>query len=681
VDRQGTSEKRVIWRGGFRPDIEGVRAVAMSCALLAHGGVAVAAGGYVGVDMFYVISGFLITGLLMREVEKRGTIDLVNFYARRARRLLPMATLVVGATVILALLILPPARQLTVSGDAIASSLYFANWRFTAQAADYFAPITETSPLQHYWSLGVEEQFYFVWPLLLLAATMLLGRVAGISRRAVLIVAVLVTAASFAYSVIYTQEAPNQAYFSTFTRAWELGIGAVMALVALPVVGRWAAACIAGLGLGAIALATLLYSDATPYPGVAALMPVLGTAAIVFAGTSGHMVGPLRILASPPVRYFGRISYSTYLWHWPVLIFATELWGPLSPWQAGIAIAVAIALAAVSYHTVEYPFTHSKRLAAVPRRSLALGAGCAVAGVIAALVLVRAQPQVDVLDPEEVEGAAALAYQAEPQKQAHALRPDPLRASNDRGRLTDDGCLVAREVVESPECTYGPKRPTATVALFGDSHAAHFFPAVERIGEREDWRIVGLTKMGCAPGDATVWNGRLGRPYTECDEWREHALERIAKEKPDLTIVSTASFYTVVEDDERLEGDENGRAREAAFTRTLRRLAESSERVVVIGDVPHAPFDVSDCVSENLDSLDECAFRIDERRNTDAFDRRAARRVAGVKLVEITDVLCAKGICRAVIGNAVTYRGSNHLTATFSRTLAPVLRKKLPDLG
>ncbi|HEY8466493.1 MAG TPA: acyltransferase family protein [Solirubrobacterales bacterium] len=669
----------MVWRGGFRPDIEGLRAIAVGCVLLAHGGVALAAGGFVGVDIFYVISGFLITGLLMREVEKRGTVNLLGFYARRARRLLPAATLVIGVTVILALLLLPPARQLTVSGDAIASSLYFSNWRFTAQAADYFAPFSETSPLQHYWSLAVEEQFYLAWPLLMLVGALLLGRLTGARRRAVLAVAVAVTAASFAYSVAYTQEAPSQAYFSTLTRAWELGVGAILALVALPVVGRRIAAALAGLGLGMVGLATVLYSGTTPYPGVAALLPVLGTAAVLVAGASGQIAGPLRALTSRPVRYLGRISYSTYLWHWPVLIFAAEIWGPLSPLQAGIAIAAAVALAAATYHAVERPFMRSRRLRVAPRRSLALGAGCAVAGVIAALVLVRAQPEIDVLDADDVKGAAALSYQTEPQREARALRPNPLEASKDRGRLTDDGCLVGREAVESPECAYGPDDPAATVALFGDSHAAHFFPALERLGEREDWRIVGLTKMGCTPADVTVWNGRLGAPYTECDEWREHALRRIDKEKPDMTIVSTASFYTVVEGGERLE-EGSAEAREDGLVRTLKRLTESSGEVVVIGDVPHAPFEVSECVTENLDSLDECAFDIDDRRNTDGFDRRAARRVDGVKLVEVTDVLCAKGTCRAVIGDAVTYRGSNHLTATFSRTLAPVLREKLPDL-
>jgi peptidoglycan/LPS O-acetylase OafA/YrhL len=679
TDEAVTNEKRVIWRGGFRPDIEGLRAVAMSCALLAHGGVAVAAGGYIGVDMFYVISGFLITGLLMREVEKRGTINLVNFYARRARRLLPAATLVVGVVVVLSLILLPPARQLTVSGDAIASSLYFANWRFTAQAADYFAPISETSPLQHYWSLGVEEQFYFMWPIILLAAVFLLGRFIPIKRGAALMVAFVLTAASFAYSITYTQEAPSQAYFSTFTRAWELGIGAILALVAIPVVSRWKAATIAGVGLGMIALATILYSGATPYPGVAALLPVFGTAAIIFAGTSGQMAGPLRVLATPPVRYFGRISYSTYLWHWPALIFATEIWGPLALWQAAIAIAVAIGLASLTYHTVERPFTRSKRLAVLPRRSLALGAGCAVAGVIAALVLVRATPEIDTISADEVQGAAALAYQTEPQKEAKGLRPNPLEASADRGRLVDDGCLVQREVIESPQCTYGPKAGSKKVVLFGDSHAAHFFPALERIGNREGWSLIGLTKMGCGPADVEVWNGRLGRPYEECTEWRERTFERIEREQPDLTIVSSASFYTVVEDGERLE-EGNAEAREEGFKRSLERLTESSDKVVVIGDIPHAPFEVSDCVSENLKSLDECTFGLDERRNQDPFDRRAAEAVDGVKLIEVNDVLCPDDECRAVIGDAVTYRGSNHLTGTFARTLGPVLNSRLPDL-
>lgn len=668
----------VIWRGGFRPDVEGLRAVAMSCALLAHGGVAVAAGGYIGVDMFYVISGFLITGLLMRELEREGRIHLLDFYARRARRLLPAATFVIGVIVVFSLLLLPPARQLTVAGDVIASSLYFANWRFTAQSADYFAPVTETSPLQHYWSLGVEEQFYLVWPLILLATVLLMGRYVRVARKPALAVVLALSAASLLYSAIYSYSSPNQAYFSTFTRAWELGAGAILALVPLPRLGRVAAGALAGLGLAMIAAATLLYSAATPYPGVAGLLPVLGTAAVIVSGTSGRMTGPLRVVGAAPVRYFGRISYSTYLWHWPVLIFATATFGELALWQSAIAIAVAIGLASLTYHTVERPFMRSQFLSRVPRRSLAFGAGCVACSVIAALVLVRAQPNIDTISADEVQGASALAYQTEPQRRPNqGLRPNPLKASADRGRLVEDGCLVQREVTESPACTYGGARAKAKVVLFGDSHAAHFFPALERIAERRNWRLTGLTKMGCAPADVLVWNNRLGRAYDECVEWRRNALERIVRERPDLVVVSGASFYSVMEDDERLE--DSTPVLEERLVRTLERIRESGAKVVLIGDIPHAPFEVSDCVSENLDSLDECAFPYEERRNRDPFDRRAAKRVRGVKVVEVTDALCPRGLCRAVIGDALTYRGSNHLTATYSRTLAPFLERKLPD--
>ena len=667
----------MVWRGGFRPDIEGLRGVAIGCVLLAHGGLAIAAGGYVGVDVFYVISGFLITGLLMRELEREHRISLIDFYARRARRLLPMATLVVAVVVLLSLVILPPARQLTVSGDAIASSLYFANWHFSAQSADYFAPLTETSPLQHYWSLGVEEQFYLAWPLVLMAAVLLLGPRVRVARGRAFVIALAITAASLLYSALYTEASPNQAYFSTFTRAWELGVGAILALVPIPRLGpRWAAA-LAGVGLAMIAAATLIYTDATPYPGLAALLPVLGAAAVILAGTSGIASGPLRALGWTPVRYLGRISYSAYLWHWPVLIVATELFGSLALWQGALAIAFALALSSLSYHAVERPFMRSRRLARPPRRSLAFGACCAACGVIAALVLVRAQPEIDTLDADEVQGAAALAHQVEPQRKAKALSPNPLRASADRSRASDDGCLVGREELQSPKCAYGPGKARAEVVLFGDSHAAHFFPALERIAERRRWRVTVLTKMGCAPADALVWNARIGGPYEECVEWRGHALERMERERPDLVVLSGASFYTVVEDGKRLS--DSAAALEDGLVRTLKRIRRSGARVALIGDIPHAPFDVPDCVSENLDALDECAFPHSERRNTSEFDRRAAKRVPGVRLVEVTDALCPRGLCRAVIGDALTYRGSNHLTATFSRTLAPLLNRRLPD--
>ena len=217
------------------------------------------------------------------------------------------------------------------------------------------------------------------------------------------------------------------------------------------------------------------------------------------------------------------------------------------------------------------------------------------------------------------------------------------------------------------------------MVLFGDSHAAQFFPALRRIGAREGWRLVSLTKSACTPADVELWSQRLGRLYEECAEWRERALERIGEERPDMTIVSGASLYSVAEDGERLEG-RNSKALEAGLVRTLERLRAASRKVVVIADIPYPPFDVPACVSEHLDALDECAFDIAERRNAKPFDRRAAKAVKGVRLVEVTDAICPRGLCRAVIGDALTYRDATHLSATFVRTLAPLLEARLPDL-
>ena len=400
--------------------------------LLCHAGLPFFAGGYVGVDVFFVISGFLITRLLLGELESTGGISLRRFYARRARRLLPLSAVLLASVGILSLLLLSPVRAVEVSGDIVSSALYTANWHFAAQSVDYFAQDIEPSPVLHLWSLAIEEQFYVVWPSLLLAVTWLWRRRGGSVRPAHLgdagdrprrLASLL--------GVQLTDDQPAAAYFSTFGRAWELASGRRWRCSGRCASAALAAAAIGWAGLAAIVYAAFAFDATTPFPGTAALLPTLGTACLILAGASLYgqaKAGPAGLLSLAPVRYVGRISYSWYMWHWPALIFAAAIWGP-SRSPAGLARRRRLLIPTVAtHHLIEDPVRLSRALARRPNRALAVGVGCMAIGVCAGVGLSDAQPTLDTAPLADVKGAAALAEQPRPQQRADAVRPNPLRA-------------------------------------------------------------------------------------------------------------------------------------------------------------------------------------------------------------------------------------------------------------
>jgi peptidoglycan/LPS O-acetylase OafA/YrhL len=665
---------------GFRADIEGLRAVAIAVVLLSHANLPFARGGYVGVDVFFVISGYLITGLLARELERSGTISLRQFYARRARRILPLAALVLIAVVGASAIVLSPVRQGIVAGDVAASATYVVNWLFATRALDYFAD-GAASPVQHYWSLAIEEQFYLVWPGLLLLVTWQLRRLGRDVRSALLATVVVVAVASFAYSAWFTPQMPNQAYFSTLTRAWELGLGAAIALLSVPRPPRPVAEILAWGGLASIAYATVSFGAHTEFPGTAALVPTLGAAALIVASAcSPSALG--RALSARPCRYVGRISYGWYLWHWPALIFAAEVIGPLSVAQSCLVVAAAWAPTALSHWIVEKPLHHSEAIRRRPRRAVALWSICtatALAGALALTAMIPSYPRA-----RHVEGAAALVGKhPRLETTVSVIRPSPLDAAADRGPLAADSCFLDHQATRSPSCTYGHRSSSRAVLLFGDSHATQYFPPLERLAQDRGWRLIMLTKTACAPATVSLYSGMLGRDYTECDRWREQSLRRIeTEERPKLVVVSSAppGIYKPLSGRRELTGTAGEMQLKDGYIDTLRRLKATGARVAVIKDPAQPPQDIPSCVSESFQELDRCAFRLPGDYG-DTFDAQASAAVRAVKLVKLTGALCPDGLCPAVIGGALVYRTRGHLTATFAATLAGELGRKLPAVG
>lgn len=716
-DLQRPAAPRRETGSAHRGDVEGLRAVAVVAVVLFHAGVPGVHGGYVGVDVFFVLSGFLITGLLLAELRRTGTVSLRTFWARRARRLLPLATVVSLATLAASWLLLTPLEVRQIARDALWSGLFAMNLLLARDGVDYLADDAE-SPYQHYWSLGVEEQFYLVWPvavLLLVLAVRWASRrrtlpaghdgsagsgLPASTTRVLLVVTSVAVAASFAWGVWLTQSSQPLAYFQPFSRAWELGVGALLALAAPALAGlpgrvRDVAAV---LGLATVVAAALVLDEGTPFPGTAALLPVLGTAAVVAAGTGGgSRLGTL--LGARPLRTLGRLSYGWYLWHWPVLVLAPRALGGDPGLVGRLALSLlALGLAWLTYALVEDPVRRHRLLAADPARSLAVGALCvalaAGTGVASAAMVPEVRgtaaprPPVATAEAEQVQvGALDEVDVRQAVRQAERLDGLPANlepvledAQDDVARaVADDGvsCMVAVEhedVSRSPggSCVFGshPDGDT-TVVLAGDSHAYQWYPAVQQIAERRGWRLVVMTKAGCPLYDVSIDLASLRRAYTECDVWREQAMDRIEAEEPDLVVVSAAVFSPRGDDFTRRWADGV-----ATTTRDLRRATGAT--VVALADTPNPAEDVPTCLAEHLDDVQQCAVGRDEAL-LDPQRRQATARAAaeaGAVVVDPVPWFC-RSTCPPVIGNAPAYHDDDHISATYAAQLAPLLDERL----
>jgi peptidoglycan/LPS O-acetylase OafA/YrhL len=709
-----------VEREGFRPDLEGLRAIAVTLVLLYHAAVPGFGGGYVGVDVFFVLSGFLITGLLLRELASSGTISLASFYARRLRRLLPAVALLILVTVIASVIVLSPLRAGEVAADGVAASLYASNLRFALQATDYLQSELAPSPLLHLWSLGVEEQFYLFWPALVLLAT---G--AGANRPArVGAIAAVVLVGSFALSLWLTTASAPWAFFSLPSRAWELAIGALLAvgatrLAALP--PRLAAGA-GWLGLGMVGAAGLVIDTSIPFPGIAALLPTIGTALAILPGMRGQTLQPAGLLGWRPARFLGRISYSLYLWHWPLLVLPTAVAGVTLalPVRVGLMLA-AIPIAYASQRWLEDPIRRGRLVGLVPRRTLGLAAALsiAVAATSFGLGFVTTQRLAAASDGPGADAGAeatlpALGGLAAPPAPPSGTAPSPavdptaapgtpmpsgveryppppagpvpanllpalIAARADIPAIYDDGCHLSQPATTIPECVFGAAGSPTSVVLFGDSHAAQWFPALERLASERSWRLVSLTKSGCTPAAITVWNESMKRAYTECDDWREAAFERMREEQPDLVIVSTSHPYPAADRNGPAPAD-GGTALAGGLTTTLRRLLPLATAVALLGDTPKFDFDPPDCLSTHLDDALACAEPRKEMVDAAWVTTEASLAAdAGAAFVDPTGWACPTDPCATVIGRFLVYRDTHHLATPYVTALRDRLAAALPD--
>jgi peptidoglycan/LPS O-acetylase OafA/YrhL len=685
----------------FRLDIQGIRAIAVLLVVANHIAPGALPGGYIGVDVFFVVSGYLITTLLVREGESSERISLGGFYARRARRILPAATVVTIATAVASLLTLALLRTQTILTDVVWATFFAANVRLASTGTDYFAQGQPPSPLRHYWSLAVEEQFYLAWPLLLMLCLLWVHRRGGsrngatLRRTAGALLAVVVVL-SLIWSAWDTYASPVSAYFSTFARAWELGIGAACAL--LPRGLRLPDTVRNGLaigGLGAIAVSTMVLTEATPFPGTAALLPVLGTAALIVAGEGGRSTAVGRTLAAGPLVLIGDWSYSIYLWHWPVIVLVRSNLGPErfgSITVRLLTLAVVFALSWATFKWVETPFRTGRRWRRTGRALLIYPVSVAAA---LATVLVASQDLSYRLgewsDEPAIEAADYQGSELGEDSYVALVRASVLAAKDGRAVPSDltPGLLDLRSQTASlgtcdyrtgttDLCPIGDPAAERSIVVLGDSHARALSPAIEEIGRKHGYRVYVLVYSGCTATVLQQIDHHTGRLFTGCETFKDWAMDTVATLSPDLVVVSTAAGRLVdPETGETVAGAEHYALLEQGWTELFEQLKADTVQVFVVGNTPKLPLETGVCLSNGHPDLGDCAFPPGRVAAHEARTSFAAAEAAGVGFVDASKWFCAQGLCPSVVGNYITMRDSHHMTPDYSRWLATPLADEL----
>ncbi len=670
-------------RSRRRPEIQALRALAVLTVVLYHVWPESMPGGFVGVDVFFAISGYLITAHLLREVESTGALSLWGFWARRARRLLPAALLTLFVCAIGTLLLVPQIYWQQFLTEIGASIAYVQNWQLASDAVDYLAAGNRASPVQHFWSLSAEEQFYLAWPLLIA-----LGAWLSRTRLAIFLVLGLVTGLSLAYSITETASNPAAAYFVTPTRAWEFGAGGLLALLGarawqLPDAVR---ALMSWAGLGAVLYAAIFYSTDTAFPGSAALVPVVGTLVVILAGTPRARWAPSPLLRFRPGQFLGDISYSVYLWHWPLIVFAPFVFVEPGLDQTRVAvIGLTVLLGWVTKVLVEDPVRRSAWLSAQPRMTFACSAAAMalVAGVLlSGTTHVQAQIR-------QAERESAKVADDGPQCFGAAARDEEIPCENPALRTqvvplpvaakADDYAPCERFHRENglSQCDFGvaPEKASRTIALVGDSHASHWRTPLNTVADRNGWHGVSITRTSCPFSEASK---HLVEPTrTQCKDWVAK-LPGYFRAHPEIDTVFvvgiTGGSVNVPPGRTMFEAKVNG-ARNAWKT-----LPDTVKHIVVIRDTPRIAGDTVECIDRAIAAGEraDIACAIPRGAALEADPQAVAARMSGsarTQVIDLTDHFCSERLCFPVVGGALVFKDLHHFTLVWAETLGPPLTR------
>jgi peptidoglycan/LPS O-acetylase OafA/YrhL len=676
--------------------------VAVLLVVLDHARIGPVHGGFIGVDVFFVISGFLITGLLIGEAQRTHRISLLGFYARRAKRIIPAATVVLAVTAVASYLLLNGIAAVRLLKDSVWATFFAANIKFARDETDYWAQDAATSPIQHYWSLAVEEQFYLVWPLVVLLLVWLFRR-HGRDRRAIVVTIAVISLVSFVYGVWLVGDNPLAAYFSTPARAWELGLGAGVA-AALLRIGRLPAGLLAGaswVGLAMVGGAALSFTEGTRVPGFAALLPVVGTALLLGAGAGAASWGPQRLLGLAPMRWVGDRSYSYYLWHWPALILVAAVWRPPSGWSGLLVAAGALVLSDLSYRFVENPFRDATFFKPQLRGIALYPASVALLGLVvwsahhqivselddpqAAITTANfGQEQGEAVDFSEdpavaiVEASVLAAQNGQPIP--HPLKPDAFSLVETDDPVAADlgGCEYFGIPDPMPLCPLGDPDGDKTMVLVGDSHMRHWIPALGKVAEEHGYRAYYFVLQGCTPALVQPLTPLKDAPDEDCVFFHEWTHEQIQELRPDLVVMSTDTQFEYVDDGgERTKNNQEIAALiERGMVERIEATRPYAGRIVVIGDVPRLKFD-PEVITERGATLEDGLSDPQARSMQMRRAVKAAAETTGVDYVDPKRWFCAYDKCPVVVGDYITHRDRGHMTLEYGTSLAGPLARAL----
>lgn len=681
---------RAPLRAAFRGDIQGLRALAVALVVVFHLSPSLLPGGYLGVDIFFVISGFLITSHLLREGRSTGSVKLRRFWARRIRRLLPASFLVLLVSALLVIFVLPRTTLLQNLNEIAFATIYGLNWNLAAESVNYLAADHTAGIAQHYWSLSVEEQFYVAWPLLLIAAIWLTTKLKVKTPEPIFIVIMLlVLAGSFAFSVLETLRSPSSAYFVTTTRAWEFAAGGLLAV--MPTAGKlrreirnllsWSA-------IGTIVLCSFRFGPDTAFPGWIAVVPVAAAAMLIWVGDDPRDPwAPQYIAHAAPIQFTGNISYSLYLWHWPIIVTYIAIKGEAPSLQWVIAlIAMAVILASLTERFVERPFREPRSRVSSLRVTYG-GALVAMAVVLAVAVpttvittaqnAAAAEAQ-SVLSTDEGSCFGAFAIHNgcdSPYEVTETVIPSV--TIEDGFGLSGSGTwacsweVVADHNESKCDITGADTSPGSRIVLFGDSHAEQFAPALEEVALENGWSVSLRARAACTGVGATYSGSDAAEEA--CSDWGRNTLNEIAADEEVGLVLITARYEVKPAD-------------EVSLRNAIKKLTDANKVVALIRDAPGIEHEWADtegigtapaCVERSLGAYDPCSW-VPTGRNEWAVNAAVAE---SVPVIDPWKVICADGTCHSVIGGVIVYADSNHLSRAFSRSLSSWLAEEIQSTG
>src|SRR5690625_58562 len=625
----------------FRSDIEGMRAVAILLVIGAHLAVPGFSAGFVGVDVFFVLSGYLITGILVREYQKHGRINLPRFYANRFRRLFPALATMLVVSSIAAHWLLPATQNLSQSRAAAMAAIWLSNIHFTFADIDYFAAESTTNAFVHTWSLGVEEQFYLLWPPIVLIA-MKLARARLGDQQMLKLVLTSISTLSLIYCLKLAHSQPVFAFYMMPPRAWQFAAGGLVWIIGQnSSLSLMRANGLAAAGTGLLIAGLLVINQHSTYPGWLALLPTLGTCAWLWAGINNRSASHA-FLSPRFMQWIGRLSYSWYLWHWPVFIIGEHLVQIRgNPVNAIGALALSLLLAIATHHLIENPIRFGRIKTTLPRWQIGV--------TLAAMVLLNSQ---------------FLSWHTGTETQLGKKQNSVyMQAMYDMPFFYADDCDDWYRSDKLKPCRYGSDEAPKTAVMLGDSIGVQWFPTLTQLYDADEWALIVLTKSSCPMVDEPFFYKRIGREFTECASWRDKALDWIAKNKPDTVFIgSTAS--SAFSDQQFVEGSK----------RILDRIADHADELYLIESNPVLGFNGPECLLQHhLKHPEKCA--------TGSADNSHYKHVAkllesvvtaykNVQWLETASFVCPGGNCAATIDDMIVYRDSQHLTATFTASAA-----------